>query len=117
VSALDGGRERVCADCGARFAVPPERPHDPGDRGLPPPTRCEACRVARRAARNARLAAAHDRLTPIAARGPSRAPGQASGRLYPAVCDVCGRDTRVPFRPGEGRPVYCRSCLDAVQGR
>jgi CxxC-x17-CxxC domain-containing protein len=28
-----------------------------------------------------------------------------------ARCTACGRDTTVPFRPAEGRPVYCRACF------
>jgi CxxC-x17-CxxC domain-containing protein len=30
----------------------------------------------------------------------------------PAVCAVCGKDTTVPFRPTQGRPVLCRDCFD-----
>jgi CxxC-x17-CxxC domain-containing protein len=28
-----------------------------------------------------------------------------------AVCSQCGRTTTVPFRPTQGRPVYCRECF------
>jgi CxxC-x17-CxxC domain-containing protein len=31
--------------------------------------------------------------------------------MYPAVCSDCGVETQVPFKPAEGRPVYCRDCL------
>ncbi|MBI4464139.1 MAG: zinc-ribbon domain containing protein [Acidobacteria bacterium] len=27
------------------------------------------------------------------------------------VCSQCGRETTVPFRPTQGRPVYCRDCF------
>ena len=27
-----------------------------------------------------------------------------------AVCSDCGAQTQVPFKPTEGRPVYCREC-------
>jgi CxxC-x17-CxxC domain-containing protein len=30
------------------------------------------------------------------------------------TCSQCGRDTTVPFRPTQGRPVLCRDCF---QGR
>jgi len=30
--------------------------------------------------------------------------------LYDAVCADCGKATQVPFKPTEGRPVYCRDC-------
>ncbi|RLG72839.1 MAG: DNA-directed RNA polymerase [Methanobacteriota archaeon] len=26
------------------------------------------------------------------------------------VCSDCGKETTVPFKPTEGRPVYCREC-------
>jgi CxxC-x17-CxxC domain-containing protein len=29
----------------------------------------------------------------------------------PAVCSDCGAETIVPFKPKEGRPVYCKECL------
>lgn len=28
-----------------------------------------------------------------------------------AVCSQCGRSTTVPFRPTQGRPVFCRECF------
>lgn len=31
--------------------------------------------------------------------------------MHDAVCSECGEDCKVPFRPKEGRPVYCRDCF------
>ncbi len=31
--------------------------------------------------------------------------------MFPAVCSDCGKQTEVPFKPTEGRPVYCRDCF------
>ena len=28
-----------------------------------------------------------------------------------AVCSHCGKETTVPFRPTQGRPVFCRDCF------
>lgn len=28
-----------------------------------------------------------------------------------AVCASCGKETTVPFKPTQGRPVYCSSCF------
>jgi len=28
-----------------------------------------------------------------------------------AVCSECGQPCQVPFKPTEGRPVYCRDCF------
>jgi len=30
--------------------------------------------------------------------------------MHKAVCSDCGKETEVPFKPTEGRPVYCREC-------
>jgi len=30
--------------------------------------------------------------------------------MHEAVCADCGKETQVPFKPQEGRPVYCRDC-------
>ncbi len=27
------------------------------------------------------------------------------------VCSDCGKECEVPFKPTEGRPVYCQECL------
>jgi len=31
--------------------------------------------------------------------------------MYPCTCADCGKDSKVPFQPKEGRPVYCQECL------
>lgn len=28
------------------------------------------------------------------------------------MCSQCGRETTVPFKPTQGRPVFCRECFD-----
>jgi CxxC-x17-CxxC domain-containing protein len=30
--------------------------------------------------------------------------------MHKAVCAECGKECEVPFKPIEGRPVYCREC-------
>ncbi|MCX6772978.1 MAG: DNA-directed RNA polymerase [Candidatus Micrarchaeota archaeon] len=30
---------------------------------------------------------------------------------HPAICSDCGKECEVPFKPSEGRPVYCRDCF------
>jgi len=32
------------------------------------------------------------------------------------TCSQCGRQTLVPFRPTQGRPVYCRECFQERRG-
>ena len=38
--------------------------------------------------------------------------GYSSGprEMFKATCSDCGQETEVPFKPTEGRPVYCRDC-------
>ncbi len=38
-----------------------------------------------------------------------------TARMYPAVCSICGKSTKVPFEPQKGRPVYCDECLAKIQ--
>jgi CxxC-x17-CxxC domain-containing protein len=33
--------------------------------------------------------------------------------MHQAVCDECGKSCEVPFRPSEGKPVYCNVCFGA----
>ncbi len=30
--------------------------------------------------------------------------------MYKAICSECGEECEVPFKPTEGRPVYCKEC-------
>lgn len=30
--------------------------------------------------------------------------------MHDATCSSCGQACQVPFKPSEGRPVYCREC-------
>jgi len=30
--------------------------------------------------------------------------------MYQAVCAECGNSCEVPFKPADGKPVYCRDC-------
>ena len=30
--------------------------------------------------------------------------------MHKATCSECGKECEVPFKPVEGRPVYCKEC-------
>ncbi len=32
---------------------------------------------------------------------------------YSAICDECGRETQLPFKPKGDKPVYCKACFTA----
>lgn len=38
----------------------------------------------------------------------SRGPAQ----MHPATCDKCQQSCEVPFRPTQGKPVFCSNCFD-----
>jgi CxxC-x17-CxxC domain-containing protein len=31
--------------------------------------------------------------------------------MHKAVCSKCGKNCEVPFKPTEGKPVYCKDCF------
>jgi len=85
-----------CRDCGSDFIWTAGEQAFYASKGLVhAPARCPSCRAAARSARQQR----------------------PSGReFFPAVCDRCGAQTKVPFLPREDRPVYCSNCFDIVRG-
>lgn len=56
-------------------------------------------------------------------RGPRPAPAQGQAgeggprrEGFPIVCKACGAESTVPFRPVQGRDVFCRDCYKARAG-
>ena len=41
---------------------------------------------------------------------PQRNFGFRPREMHKAVCSSCGQDCEVPFKPTDGRPVYCKDC-------
>ena len=82
-----------CSDCGATFTFSAEEQELFQSRSYTnEPKRCPSCREARKAERYGST-------------------GYRSRRqMFPAVCAECGKETKVPFQPREGRPVYCSEC-------
>ena len=31
--------------------------------------------------------------------------------MHSAICDKCGKDCEVPFKPTQGKPIYCSDCF------
>ena len=71
------------------------------------PKRCKSCRETRKSRRDVGAAPAEPYGNPRASAPSAR----GSRELFDAVCAACGAPARVPFRPTEGRPVYCRDCF------
>jgi len=46
-------------------------------------------------------------------RGRDRGRDRRSERheMHPAKCDKCGKECEVPFKPTQGKPIYCNDCF------
>ena len=87
-------RDRVlkCVECGEEFVFSAGEQLFYADKGFRnEPKRCKSCKSS--------------------GTRPSR--DDASARVTTTtVCSHCGKETTVPFRPTQGRPVYCRECFE-----
>jgi CxxC-x17-CxxC domain-containing protein len=87
-----------CIDCGADFVFTAGEQlffHDKQFRNEP--KRCKTCKARRMAI-----------LTAPQAKGNTQHFARVETR---ATCSQCGKDTTVPFRPTQGRPILCRECF------
>lgn len=41
--------------------------------------------------------------------------GFAPREMHKAVCTKCSQDCEVPFKPREGRPVFCKDCFQKTR--
>ena len=41
----------------------------------------------------------------------SRSRGSEDRAMHEAICGKCGSECEVPFKPTEGKPVYCSDCF------
>lgn len=119
----------LCADCHEHFAFKVSEQVFYSERGLLPPKRCKECRVARKQRR--RPAAPSPTTTsafpdepasgvriPGGARddvGP-REPARGTREIHEIECSDCGVRAQVPFRPIQGRAVFCQPCYQAHRG-
>ena len=90
-----------CSDCGAEFVFTAGEQMFFADKGFKnEPKRCKACKANR--------AQGNGSSVGVGA-------GSGSGNIQrvetKTVCSQCGKETTVPFKPTQGRPVYCRECF------
>lgn len=87
-----------CMDCGTDFVFSAGEQQFYREKDFRnEPKRCRTCK-------NKRQSASSER-------------GSHGGRVETtATCFQCGRETTVPFRPTQGRPVLCRDCFQDRKG-
>ena len=80
-----------CVDCESEFVFTAGEQLFYADKGFKnEPKRCKPCKAKRNQARG----------------------GEGHRRTETTtVCSQCGKETTVPFRPTQGRPVFCRECF------
>ena len=44
-------------------------------------------------------------------RNSGRSRGSEDRAMHKVICDKCGSECEVPFKPTEGKPVYCSDCF------
>ena len=105
---MEKDKTLTCRDCGAPFTFSVSEQRFFAEKGFTSePTRCQACRAAHRNGGGAQKG-----------RGAGRGPASHADRpMYDAVCDSCGAETKVPFKPRGDKPIYCRDCFNRLNPR
>jgi CxxC-x17-CxxC domain-containing protein len=118
----------VCADCGQEFVHSGEDQARYAERGFTnEPKRCRTCREKRKTQSGpgggggggGRSGGTGPRPPRSFSGGGARGGGMGGGgqsgprESFEATCAECGATTTVPFKPSQGRPVYCRDCFRA----
>ena len=124
----------TCSDCGMEFAFTEREQAFYAEKGFSEPRRCPSCRASRKAARSSgdssygggSYAGGGGYDSGYGGGGGYSAGGYGSGgfgnrssgprEMFTATCSSCGREARVPFRPTNGKPVYCSDCFRAQRG-
>ena len=92
-------KDLTCRDCGAVFVFTVGEQEFFASKGFTnEPTRCPACRGARRNQG-----------------GGFGGGGGGPREMHQAVCAQCGVDTMVPFLPLGDWPVYCSDCFSVMR--
>ena len=90
-----GDQELDCQQCSEKFLFTEREQRFFLEMGFVNPRYCPACRKARKQQENRKNVEWKDN--------------------YDVVCDRCEKATTVPFKPVNGRPVYCRECLTEIR--
>ena len=134
----------TCSDCNMEFAFTEREQDFYAEKGFTEPRRCPSCRASRKAARSggdsgygggsysgggSSSGGGYD-SGGYGGGGGYSAGGYSGGggggygggrsseprEMFAATCSSCGREAKVPFRPTNGKPVYCSDCFRAQRG-
>jgi CxxC-x17-CxxC domain-containing protein len=90
----------TCIDCGAQFIFTAGEQLFFRDKQFKnEPKRCKTCKSRRVSV-----------LSTPPAQGNSQRYAHARVETR-AICSQCGKETTIPFRPTQGRPIFCRECF------
>jgi len=122
----------TCSDCGMEFSFTEREQAFYAEKGFSEPRRCPSCRASRKAARassDGGYGGGYDGAgydSGYGAGGGYSAGGYGGGgfgnrssgprEMFSATCSSCGKEAKVPFRPTNGKPVYCSDCFRTVRG-
>jgi CxxC-x17-CxxC domain-containing protein len=128
----------TCSDCNMEFAFTEREQAFYTEKGFSEPRRCPSCRASRKQARSggdsgygggSYSSGGYD--SGYGAAGAYSAGGYGGGggggggfgsrsgaprEMFAATCSSCGREAKVPFRPTNGKPVYCSDCFRTMRG-
>ena len=93
---------KECIDCENSFQISPGEINYFIQHGLVAPKRCKPCRAERKA-------------NPPVLKTSTFAQQPIQHEKVAIVCDHCGREADVPFKPFAGRSVYCRVCWVGIK--
>jgi len=133
----------TCGDCGMEFIFNEREQAFYAEKGFTEPRRCPSCRQSRKAARASEgggygggsysgggggdfgsYSGAGYSAGGYAGGGSRGGGGYGGGggydrgprEMFEATCSSCGKEARVPFRPTNGKPVYCSDCFRSQRG-
>jgi len=100
----------TCIDCGADFTFTADEQEFYASHNLThDPKRCRPCREKRKLIARGQGRGSGPGPRPDGGRGQGDDQREVRVR-YKIICNNCGKEDMVPFKPKEGREVFCRSC-------
>jgi CxxC-x17-CxxC domain-containing protein len=127
-------RTLTCVDCGQSFTFTARDQEFYAQRNFSEPRRCASCRAVKKAQRDsAGGGSSYGGYSSggayssggYSAGGAYSSGGYSSGygnrdrgprQMFTATCSNCGNEAQLPFRPTNGKPVYCSDCFRTMRG-